>query len=96
MSFIYGGVRRINLEVSQPEERNCLEFDGMAADTSVSLVRQHQVKRLEQVLCDADSQEPETVHLLHLSSTDVDRGVCLCLLFSKINDQLLGFVDVEQ
>ncbi len=46
--------------------------------------------------CDADAQEPETVQLLHLSSTDIDRGVCLLLLFSKTNDQLLGFADVEQ
>ncbi len=37
---------------------------------------------------DADSQESETFHLLHLSSTDVDGDVCL-LLFSKMNDQLL-------
>lgn len=37
-----------------------------------------------QVLCDADSQEPITVHLLQLSPADVDRGVCFCLLCSKI------------
>lgn len=30
------------------------------------------------------SLEPHTVNLLHLSSHYVDRGVCLCLLFSKL------------
>ncbi len=45
-----------------------------------------------QVLLDADSQEPETVHLLHLSSTEVDRGVS-SPLFSKINEQFIGFTD---
>ncbi len=35
-----------------------------------------------QVFCDADSQEPKTIHLLHHHSTDIDRGVCHCLLFS--------------
>ncbi len=40
---------------------------------------------------------PMNLKLLLLpSSTDVDRGICVHLLFSKINDQLLGFVDVEQ
>ncbi len=53
-------------------------------------------RHLTSPLCDADSQEPETVHLCHLSSIDVDRGVCLCLFLSKIIDQLLGFVDTEQ
>ena len=32
------------------------------------------------VLYNVDSQEPATVHLLHLSFTDVDGGVCLCVL----------------
>lgn len=35
-------------------------------------------------------------HLRHLSSTDVHLSVCLCLLVSKINSQLLGFDEVEQ
>lgn len=36
-------------------------------------------------------------YLLHLSSTHVNRGECLCLLFFyKINDQLFGFADSEQ
>ncbi len=34
-----------------------------------------------EVLCYVDSQELKTAHLLHLSSTDVNRFVCLCLLF---------------
>lgn len=43
--------------------------------------------------CDADSQKPQTVYLLHFSST----GVCsFAFLFPKINHQLLGFADVEQ
>ncbi len=42
----------------------------------------------------ADSQEPKTVHLLHLNSTDVDRGVSLPP-FSKLNDWVLGFADIE-
>ena len=33
--------------------------------------------------CDVDSQEPKTVNLLHLSSTDVDRAGCLWLLSPK-------------
>ena len=42
-------------------------------------------------------KDPKKAHLLHLSSTDADRGVCLCLLFFlKINNQLLGFADVKQ
>ncbi len=49
-----------------------------------------------EVLCFSDSQEPVTVHLLHLRSTNVDRAVCLCLFFNKINNQPLGFSDVEQ
>ncbi len=39
---------------------------------------------LSHLVCDADSQETKTVLLLHFSSTDVDRGVCLCLHFPKI------------
>ena len=49
-----------------------------------------------QVLSDGNSKEPKTVHLLYLSSIDVDRDLCLCLLYSKINNQLLEFTDVEQ
>ncbi len=42
------------------------------------------------------SQEPTAVDLPHLSPTHVDRSVSLCPLLPKINDQLLGFADVEQ
>ncbi len=45
---------------------------------------------------DLDSKEPESCHLFCLRSTYVDRNVCLGLFFSKINNQLLGFVHVEQ
>lgn len=38
-----------------------------------------------QVRCDVDFQEPKTVHLLHLSSSNIDR-----VFFSKINKGLLG------
>lgn len=34
------------------------------------------------------------VHLLQLSSIDVDR-LCLCFIFSDVNNQL-GFLDAEQ
>lgn len=44
-----------------------------------------------QILC-----EPKTVHLLHLGFTGIDGDVCLFFLFSKINNQLRGFIDVEQ
>lgn len=30
------------------------------------------------------------------SSTHVDSCVCLCLLLSEINNDLVGFLDVEQ
>ena len=40
--------------------------------------------------------KPLTIHLLHLSSTDVESSVDLCLLLSKLNNQLLAFADVEQ
>lgn len=42
------------------------------------------------------SQEPKIVQPLHFSCTDVDRAVCLCLLFPKVNKQLLVTVDAEQ
>lgn len=44
----------------------------------------------------ADSWEPKSVYLLHLTSTNVDRGGCLCFVFYEINNQLRGFVDIEQ
>ena len=46
---------------------------------------------MTEVLSNGDSKELKTVHLLHLSFTDVGRGVCLCLLFSDS-----GFADFEQ
>ena len=51
---------------------------------------------MTKVLSDGNSKEPKTVELLHLSSTDADRAVCLCLLLSYINNELLGFTDVQQ
>ena len=41
----------------------------------------------DQFHSDGNSKEPVTIHLLHLSSTDGDRGMCLCLLFSQSDRQ---------
>ena len=43
------------------------------------------------ILC--GSKEPLPLHLVHLISTYVDRGVCLCLLLSKTNNQLIAYVE---
>ncbi len=42
---------------------------------------------------DVNVKEPKTVHLLHLSSTDVDRGVGLCILFLK--NQIPTLINVD-
>ena len=42
------------------------------------------------VLSVGNSKEPMTVHLLHLSSTDVDRGVCLFPVEMNFREYLLG------
>ena len=48
---------------------------------------------MTKVVRDADFKDPVSVHLLHLSSTDEDRGVCLWLLSSEINI-ILVFADI--